>query len=491
MAVVAVLALYASFVNNKMKFGSDAIDYYRLAESISTGHGYTIGGHFVSKWPPVTPVMAALGMSLFRADLVGIKVLFSALALGGLFMAWLLLRQREEKELGAWGIGLSAVSFPFIYWVVDLSSEAPYIFCTMAAIYLGQRALDGEKKPYVAILAGVCIGLSFLTRTIGAASLLGFMLAASFLLVRERQMNVVKPVIVVLIPVLLLVGGWTLYSKQQGGESSVKTYGSYAFRPDIYDPTGKSSIGNTLNQIVKNAQGYAFIFSIPDASLRMEKVNRFTAKGMISLAIMLLAVIGFVGNLVKRPQFAEFYLLVYGGVLLVVNWYDIRYVVPVMPLLFYYVGWTIKRMTKPVVVNAVLALLVLASVGVSIASPPAKRLRSPEYQGFAKDFHDASIWIRNNAQKNDIVMSSAATMAWFWTRMDVKGIPLIKDPETMWQHIQANKTSMVIYYPNEFSGVDDKYLKPALVAHDAEIEKVKQFGKVIVYRLSSSPSKAQ
>lgn len=479
--VVGLLALYASFVNNKMKFGGDAIDYYRLGESISAGHGYTIDGNFVSKWPPVTPLLVALGIGVFHADIAGIKMLLGSVALGGLIMAFFLLRAREEATLGAWAVGITAVSLPFIYWILDLSSEGPYFFWTMAALWLGQRALDEQKKPHCAFLAGICIGLSYLTRTAGATLLVGFVLYALIAYIRQRNM-VLKPVLLIIIPALLMAGGWTLYSKQQGGESSIKVYSKYGFRPDIYDPSGTNSLANSLERAKKNLQGYAFIFSIPDSSLRADKMARLNVRGLASLGIMLLAAVGFVGNLVKRPQFAECYLLAYGGVLLVVSWYDIRYVVPVMPLLFYYVGWTIRRMTKPVIVIGIMALLVLGNLGISIASQPAKRLRSPEYRGFAKNYYDASMWIKNN-DPNAVVMCGAASMTWFWTRMKVKAIPLIQDPEAMWKHLRTANVSMVIDFPNTFSGVNEKYLKPVLLAHQTETVKVMQFGEVVIYRI--------
>lgn len=480
LAVVGLVALYASFINNKMKFGSDAIDYYRLGESISTGHGYTIDGKFMSKWPPVTPLIAALGISVFHADIAGIKVLLGGMALGGLFMAFLLLRHRE-KSLGAWAVAVTAVSLPFIYWVLDFSSEGPYFFWTMAALWLGQLAFNEKYRPHFAILAGICVGMSFLTRTVGAAMLGGIALYAIIVFVRQ-QSSIFKPALLIIIPALLLVGGWTLYSRQHGGESSINVYSRYGFRPNIYDPTGKSSLANSLNRAKKNILGYAFIFSIPDSSLRADKMERLNVKGVISLGIMLLAAIGFVGNMIKQPRITECYLLVYGGILLVVSWYDIRYVVPVMPLLFYYVGWTISRMTKPLIVNGIMALLVLGNIGISIASPPAQRLRSADYHGFAKNYHDASLWIKNN-DPNAVVMCAPASMTWFWTRMNTKSIPYIQDPEALWRHIQTANVSMIIDYPDDFSGVNEKYLKPALLAHKAEIVKVMQFGEVVIYRI--------
>lgn len=480
LVVVAVLALYASFVNAKLKFGSDSVDYYRLAESIVAGQGYTIDGNFVSKWPPVTPVLIAFGMGVFHAGVAGLKVLLGGLALVGLVIAYFLLRGREEGRLSPWVVVLTAVSFPFIYWVMDLSSEGPYFFWTMAALWLGQLAFAGAKKPQFAVGAGLCIGLAFLSRTVGAAMIGGFVLYSIIAFVRHRQ-AVVKPILLGLIPALLLAGGWTLYARHQGGESSIGAYSKYGFRPDTYDSTGTTGLITSLKQVKENLKGYAFIFSVPDASLRMKKMNHLNARGLLSLAIMGLAAIGYFWHLLRRPQFAECYLLAYAGILLVFNWYDIRYVVPVLPLLFYYVGWTIQRFTKPVIATCVLALLILANAGISVASQPAKKLRSLDYQGPAGELHDAALWIQQN-DPHAVVMCRWANMTWFWTRMKVDGVPLA-EPEAMWQHMREKQVTMVIADPDEFSGVTGKYLDPALTAHPDKVELIKTFGQTRVYRI--------
>ena len=67
LVVLGVVALYASFVNPKLKFAGDAVDYYRLGQSIVAGQGYTIDGKFVSKWPPVTPLLLAVGLGVGQA----------------------------------------------------------------------------------------------------------------------------------------------------------------------------------------------------------------------------------------------------------------------------------------------------------------------------------------------------------------------------------------------------------------------------------------
>jgi 4-amino-4-deoxy-L-arabinose transferase-like glycosyltransferase len=489
LVIMAVVALYASFVNNKLKFGSDSVDYYRLAQSICAGEGYTIEGRFVSKWPPVTPTLLAVGLGVFGNEIAGQKILLGAVALLGLVVAYRLLGQRGNSRLSALAVILTAVSFPFIYWVMDLSSEGAYFLFTMLALWLGQRAFAEPPKVRWAILTGLCMGLAILSRTVGISLLAGFGLFAVINLIRHRQ-AALRPTLLALIPALIIAGGWFWYGKMQGGEGSVAAYSKYGFRPDIYDPTGKAGLKTSLAQITQNVKGYAFIFSIPDASVRMKKMNRLNAKGLLSLAIMSLAVIGYAYHLYRRTDLAECYLLAYAGILLLFNWYDIRYVVPVLPLLFYYLGWTINRLGerltgpqwRPRFGTAILVLLILANTGISVASQPAKKLRSPDYHGPAGELHEAALWIKAN-DPNAVVMCRWANMTWFWTRLKVVGVPILADPEAMWQHMQDNQVSIVIADPDEFSGVTGKYLEPALTAHPDQVTLLQTFGQTRVFRI--------
>ena len=336
-----------------------------------------------------------------------------------------------------------------------------------------------------AVGGGLCAGLAFLSRTVGAALIAGFVLFAIVNLVRHGR-GALRPALLGIIPALLLAGGWTLYASRQGGESSLGSYGKYGFRHDMYDPTGKTGLATSLTQAKENIKGYAFIFSVPDASLRLKKMSHFNAKGLLSLAIMGLATVGYLWHLFRRPQLAECYLLAYAGVLLIFNWYDIRYIVPVLPLLFYYLGWSISRLaglvTKLPVAATVLLLLILVNTGISIAAPPAKKLRSPDYQGPAGELYDATQWIKQN-DPNAVVMCRYANMAWFWTRMKVEGVPLIADPAAMWQHLQTAGVTIVIVDPDDFSGVTGKYLEPALATHAEQTELLKTCGQIRVFRI--------
>jgi len=479
-SALIVCGLYFGSLSPKLRFGGDAVDFLKLGDSLTQGHGYTIDGHFNNIWPPVTPCLLAAGQLFFGPNLVAQKIVLVILGLTGLLAAYFLLKRFYEPRLAGLSVLLAAFSFPMLYWLTEISTEGSYLFFSMLALLFAQKAFAQRKNWLFAAIAGLLCGLAVLSRTVGISLIGGLFLYGSVLLF-QRNFKSLPRLLVILVPTLLVVGLWYGYSRIKTGKTSVSSYTSLASHNEIVNADKNSEL-TIWNRIEQNSKGYMFIFSIPDASQKTKKINNFNARGLLSLAIMGLAVIGFVWHLFRQPQLAECYLLAYIGILLVFNWYDIRYIVPLLPLLFYYVGWTIQRFTKPVIASGVLSLLILANASVSIAAPPAKKLRSPDYQGPAGELYDATQWIKQN-DPNAIVMCRYANMAWFWTRMKVEGVPLIADPAAMWQHLQTAGVTIVIVDPDDFSGVTGKYLEPALATHADQTELIRTFGQVRVFQI--------
>ena len=487
LAGIVVVVLYASFLTPRMKLGGDAVDYVRLANSLAHGEGYRVDGQFNSKWPPVTPLLHSLVIRVAGFNVAGFKFASMLAALAGLWLSYLLLKRHYDDRLAPWAVLLAAVSFPMIYWVVDVSSEAPYFLCSMAGFLLAEEALKRSRWTWV-VGAGLAFGLAVLSRTVGLALIIGLGLALITHWLRGRRGEAGKLLVAAVVAVVL-AGAWFGYSRIESGKTSVSTYASYAFRGDIYNPDAKA---NPIHRAIENAVGYTFIFAVPDASIRSKQAARLTPLGLVSATIILLSLAGWVWRLWKRPQVPEWCLLIYGGALLAVAWYDIRYIVPILPLLFFYFAcsvdailrWATNRIQRPawgpVATLVVLGLLIAGNAALSAVGPQAKRLRAPEYSGAAKEVHDAARWIKQN-RPDAVVMSRQANMVWFWTQLKTVGIPLIADPEAMWQHIRERKITVIIAEPDEFSGVTTKYLAPALAAHQAELQPATTFGRTVVY----------
>lgn len=495
--IISVIALYASYLTPRLKFGGDAVDYVRLADSLAHGEGYRVDGQFNSKWPPVTPLLHSLVIRTMGFSVAGFKFASMLCALTGLWLSYLLLKRHYDARLAFGAVLLAAVSFPMIYWLVDISSEAPYFLFSITGLLLSEEALKRQRWPWV-VGAGLAFGLAILSRTIGLALVIGLGLALIPKLVRGFRSDSLRLSLVAVIAVVI-AGTWFVYSRIQSGQSSVSAYGSYAFRGDIYNPESKSDLRTWFWRAKENAIGYTFIFGVPDSSLRLKNTVRLTPRGMASALIVTLALAGWAWHLRKGPQIAEWYLICYGGVLLIVAWYDIRYLVPILPFVFYYMlfaldrsfQWGANRVNRPTWGNPATTvaaiLLILANSAVSIASPQAQRLRAKEYSGVAKDIYDSAMWIQSHHPHATIVARNPG-MVWFWTKMRVLSFPWYATPEQVLLFIENNQVDFVILDADEYSGVTGKYLKPALESHPDRFEQVAAFGTTRVLRVRPRPS---
>jgi hypothetical protein len=291
----------------------------------------------------------------------------------------------------------------------------------------------------------------------------------------------------------VLAGSWLWSSKSRAGTTGFGAYGSLAGQRDVYatEPAAVSSVGVWAERVARNVAGYTFIFAIPDSSLRMKAKSPWTPLGLVSAGIMGLAALGWGYQWRRRAGLPEWYALVCGGVLLTYVWYDIRYVVPLWPLVFFYWLWSVEfslgRLLAPsraAVATAVVAgLFFVANAGLSLVGPQARRLRAAHYHGPAAEIHQAALWIRQQDPKA-VIMSRWANMVWFWTRQPAVGVPLLADSGAMWQHMQARQVGFVIVDPDEFSGVTGKYLEPLVQQAGSALELVQQFGRTRVYRVN-------
>jgi 4-amino-4-deoxy-L-arabinose transferase-like glycosyltransferase len=492
MVLLGIAALYGSFLNDKLGFAGDPVERLQLAEALRNGAGFTLRGRFAITWPPVAPVAAALGQSVFGTNLSWLKGFDVVLALLGLAAAGVLLWRNHERWIGWAAVVLSAVSFPFIYTTVGVGMEPPYILFSLLGLLLATEALRHGQRWPAAIGAGLCFGLAVLSRAVGVSLFAGLGLYILIRLLR-RETNA-KVAAAILLIALCPPALWYGYSWLRTGTTNLASYVKLAERKEIVTEHDDQTTLPLLHRVKDNAVGYVFIFSNPDASLRMKAQARLTPKGIVSAAIVLLAFSGYTWHLVGKPRLLECYLLCYGGVLLVFSWYDIRYLVPVFPFLFYYMGfsahrifrWTAERVRLPKLATAAtvafFGMLILANLAFSIASPQAKRLRSPEYHGTAKEVHQAALWVKQH-HPDAVVMTRWANMVWYWTRMKVVPVPPVSDPGEMWRRIEEREVGTIIADPDEFSGVTTKYLMPALQAYPERVELVATFGRTKIYRV--------
>jgi Glycosyltransferase family 87 len=161
-AILAVVYGIAWFAPSVGLYHDDGV-YLVTAESLATGHGYTIDSLPTAipqtKYPPVFPIVLAL-FTLVSRQTQWLKLLPLLCTVAWLALSYRLLRRMGAKNGGAWLLVLITAASPTVVFLgTNLMSEPLFALFTVATLLL----LLDER----AFLAGVCAGLATLTRSAG------------------------------------------------------------------------------------------------------------------------------------------------------------------------------------------------------------------------------------------------------------------------------------------------------------------------------------
>lgn len=187
--VLAGLVAYVAAAPTVELFGRVHFDdgvFFSSAKALAAGEGYVIsnapGAPAQTKYPVLYPWLLSL---VWRVNPdypsnVGWAVWINAL-FGCAFLVVSFLYLRRQPGVGEW-MAVACVALTATYArILDLSaslmSDIPFMALAMTAVLLAEMAAE-RKKPAWSLLAGMTAGLAFLTRTAGAAFVVGVVVAA-------------------------------------------------------------------------------------------------------------------------------------------------------------------------------------------------------------------------------------------------------------------------------------------------------------------------
>ena len=336
-AAVALLILHAILAWQARAFGittgNDDATFILLSRSLRE-FGYNdihlVGAPLHPRTPPGFPAMLAFLALPFgeRFDVFLAGVLATSVA--SLALLYDTVRRTSGPNAGLVALALAAANPSIVNYAGEIMSEAPYVLLTMLTAWAlvrerHDRGFPARQRWWVALAIGAACAAS-LTRTIGATMVLALFLAW----VLERRY---RPLIALGLAGAVTVGGWILWTVL----APVKIVGrSYVADAAFVRGDGHSTI-SLLVERLRNIPGYIaedvpFMLPLPTIE------GTFVDNAVGLLFVLVLASAGAVA-LWKRGtgRIALLYLLVYAGLLAVWPWRIPRFVVPLLPFIF----WTL------------------------------------------------------------------------------------------------------------------------------------------------------
>ena len=350
-AILLLGGLHLGTLRSGQEWGDDFSLYLAHARNIAEGRPYADTGYVYNPadpvrsprtYPPIFPLLLVPIYLLFGMNLTAMKVFVVLLFMVLLGVLAVLFQKRLPLPYVLGCLTLFALN-PYVWQHKDrLLSEVPFMLFAYLALLLAEKAQQEQQSTtrtvILGLLAGAIAYLAFGTRTVGVV-LIPSILAADWL--RRRRWGIAS---------LSIVASFTIGVIAQ--KSLLVLEGSYLDQL-VFDPWLFAWIGQSLIR----ALGHFLENGYSDA-----------ARVALFACLLLPASWAYLARLRDRWTACEWF-AAFNGMILVL-WpaaeYDRRFLLPLLPLLFLYVGeglhrmetTPMRRLEKPAAAVVVLAVLI-------------------------------------------------------------------------------------------------------------------------------------
>jgi len=338
-------------MDNSPPLSEDIPVYILLAKSLVDGTGYRdisfkhMPAH--TGYPFVFPIILAPVVYFFGYNFLLIRILQLTFAIFSVCLTYVLFKQ-YVNDFSAFLISvLTGISFKLLLFSYKMVSEIPYLFFSLIAlIYFEKYKQEDSWFSKTGIILGIFILLSYFTRTIGITLIACCLLYFVF---EKRVENWHKKFTVLAALILIPVIIWALRNFYVGKNISPYLC-EFISVNDWFDFDRKTtSIFDFGLRIAGNVYAYGF-YAIPKIITGVEFSNR----NFIAFFITIIVFTGFLIRLIKKRSIVEYYVTLYGLVLLM--WaassvIGVRYLVPIIPLIFYYFIIGLEKILEKVIIK--------------------------------------------------------------------------------------------------------------------------------------------
>ena len=470
-AILAALSFHSSPYT-----GGDDATYISLARSLIERHDYTdiwdpgLPPH--TQYPPIFPIIVALGLLADLEPLYGLKILMIFISTGAVFAACVWLRRVTTPGVAFCGGFFIAIS-PEIAWMGQevLSDHLFWLFCMLALIAWWKADRTSEKEPDIRMdvpavaIATAATLAAYFTRSAGAPLLVAVVIWLGL----RKQYRAIGVVMAMSVP---LIFAWWLRGHSYGAGGYLAPFLSV----DPYNPArGHVTFTILLERVAENAVVYS--------STHLSRLVFGTARtGVIFGTAFALAMAYGWGKRMRRAGLPEVWLPTYLALVILwpVAWAGPRFLFPVVPLLALYVGEAIAYIAKtashPRIFAAALllagiitvqpALKKQARIGFACRERYANGEDFPCLEPTFADFFMTAHLTTGKLPANSVVLSRKPTIFFLHSGYRSALYPLSPVPDSLFNLAARIKAHYVVV--DQISDLAPKYLHPILLARRSD-----------------------
>jgi 4-amino-4-deoxy-L-arabinose transferase-like glycosyltransferase len=408
------------------------------------------------------------------------------------------LHRREADDSIPLLVVLAVATSPgLLFFSQSVMSEIPYLLFSLLALLSLRTYASSRGGAARSVLTAALIALTILTRFIGLSLLLA---AAVYLygdLGRTRP-DCRKAAIVVLVLALIPAAAWVSRNRSVGEPAGAAYWSEFHIDPVLSSRTfgdGVRELGRTAS---RNAVRY---------SAHVGRVILFGAPApskVLPLLLAMVASIGFLLCAIRRRTAIEYYVCIYMGVLLLYPATHLqRYLVPMMPFIWYYflvaVRWLLAGVCRTragswvaaeraaTALAVLVALLALgngtAALWHNVLSP-----RSEQYyraQGNEEAYARVLPWVRAHTRPDSVFLWAKSSLRFLDSGRESAPLAPAPDAGAELRSILESRADYVVV--DAFSELSRRVVRPVVERHPEYFHLVHETDVSKVYQVVRTP----
>jgi hypothetical protein len=492
-AAVFVVGVSIWSLDSSLKLQEDSGIYIALAESLAAGQGYRdvflVDRPLHVQYPPLFPALLAPVVGLRGLDIAAMKLVMTAAAVVALLLVAALFRRLAGDRTATLVVLATGASPALVYYTQSVMTEIPYLLVSLLAVLWIERcARTGWTVGGGAIAVGLLAAV-YLLRIVGVA-----LLAATVLYVLldgegprgSRARTAVVLGVCAAIPLSL----WLLYSSLASGGAGIPYFRYYAWslEPVVSAPSGMSGWSVLVGKVRSALYAYGahtgqvFFYWLPVSP----------AGDVCALFLTAIGVAGFAHSVVRRRTVIEYYVLFYVCALLVFpGSRQQRYMVPLIPFLWFYFLTGLERLLRRVPVGgdrervvavvgtAIVAVLILINAGTSVLANAIREGRGYHEPTSPDRVLDTLGWVRKETPAQSVFMWAKPSLGYVLGGRRAVKVPS-GGPERIIRALREGNVDYVVVHPT-WKGAGG--LARLVDRHPNYFNLVHQDGRVGVYRV--------
>ncbi|MAF10664.1 hypothetical protein CMK11_09445 [Candidatus Poribacteria bacterium] len=487
--VGASAILYACVLVPHWRPTWDSATYIALARSLVAGDGYTYMGYDHTKYPPGFPLLLAPIVGVFGPNFLLMRGLVAGCAVASVAAAYALIRRAAGPWVAAAAAAMTAASYALLFESTRILSDVPYMLVSLLALLAAERLREARSWRRLAGVAALCVA-AYLVRIVGFTVAVAVAISLVADAPRIPLRKAARDAAVVLVALAAVAAVWMGRNALVTNELPPTLREALSYEAELVatDPshphTGTLSWPALRARLATNARYYATLTAL-----------LLTSKRSPAWWLALVVIAGWALTGIRGATAAEWYFA--GYVAVYILWpahQGERFLVPVLPFIFYYalaaltaIGALVARVAtaptsrRPLAESATAAVLAAAfvlagarEVGVRVRT----ERRDPYYQGVMRDYIAALAWLREASAPDAVIVTNRAPYGVLWAERPTYTVPWVADHAEILASIRANGATHAV--TNSYT---QRYLGPVVDANPGVFRPIAEIGSTRVYEI--------